>query len=328
MRIFAWITAIAVTLSAPVAQAQSYPVTIDHKFGTTTLEEAPKRVVSLSYQNHDNLLALGVQPVAVRHWFGDFPNGVWPWADALLGEEKPVVLRGDVNIEQIAALQPDLIEAMWAGLSEEQYTLLSNIAPVVPTLAGYGDFSTPWDQIALTTGRLVGAEEEAKRQVAALRESAATYRAAHPEWEGKTATVAFYWADAPGAYTSQDMRPQILSMLGLTTPEAIDAAPSPNGYVMATSAEDISPLEADVLIWFAGGAGVEAIRDLTLRKTLTAHQQGREIYADPMVTAAFSHGSLLSLPYALEQLVPMIELAIDGDPGTEVPSSVAAQIAP
>jgi iron complex transport system substrate-binding protein len=37
------------------------------------------------------------------------------------------------------------------------------------------------------------------------------------------------------------------------------------------------------------------------------------------LSGAFSFSSLLSIDYALDKLVPLIELAIDGDPNTVVP---------
>jgi len=107
------------------AMAEEFSATFKHKFGTTTLTEKPERILSLSFMNHDNFLALGVTPVGVRHWFGEFKYGMWPWAEKELGEQKPTVLKGELNIEQIVALKPDVIEAMWSGMTKEQYTLLS-----------------------------------------------------------------------------------------------------------------------------------------------------------------------------------------------------------
>src|SRR5690349_15122229 len=126
----AWLAAFA----AP-AQAQDFPVTIEHMYGSTTITKAPERVVSLGFAGHDNILALGVHPIAVRYWYGDYPHGVWPWAEDALGGTEPVVLKGDINIEQIAALRPDLILAISSGITREQYDLLSQIAPTVASEA-------------------------------------------------------------------------------------------------------------------------------------------------------------------------------------------------
>ena len=105
--------------------ADPFPVTLTHKFGTTTIDTQPERVVSLGFAGIDNLLALGVKPVAVRYWYGDYPYAAWPWAQDALGDAQPVVLKGDLNIEQIAALQPDVIMAVSSGITPGRRTTVS-----------------------------------------------------------------------------------------------------------------------------------------------------------------------------------------------------------
>ncbi len=56
------------------AIAQDFPITIEHKFGTTVIKSEPKRVATLDFQGADDLLAIGVQPVAIRYWYGDHKN--------------------------------------------------------------------------------------------------------------------------------------------------------------------------------------------------------------------------------------------------------------
>jgi len=82
------------------------------------------------------------------------------------------------------------------------------------------------------------------------------------------------------------------------------------------------------LIWLDPGGAAGHIRELPLRKTLRAYRQGREVYADPLLTGALSHSSPLSLAYALDRLVPLLEQAADGDPRTPVESSAAAGLSP
>lgn len=92
------------------AQADPFPVTINHKFGTTIIPREPSRVVTIGYSEQDAVLALGVKPVAVRDWFGDQPYAVWPWAREALGDAQPQVLRmpfGELDYEAIAVLQRD-----------------------------------------------------------------------------------------------------------------------------------------------------------------------------------------------------------------------------
>lgn len=318
----------AFLLSTTALQAQDFPQTFEHRFGTTLLEAKPERVVSLSYQNHDNLLALGVVPVGLRYWYGDYANGVWPWAQAALGDATPVQLKGDLNIEQIAALNPDVIEALWSGITQEEYDLLSAIAPVVASEAQYSEYGTPWDVIALTTGRIVGKAAEAEAQVGALKARMAEARAAHPNWEGATTAVAYYWNDSPGAYSADDIRPLLLSELGFVTPDPILKATAPGDYFVTISSEDLTPIDTDLLVWIVDAGSQANILALTLRTKMRAHLEGREVYADDMLSSAFSHASLLSLPVVLDTMLPLIEAAMDGDPATPVSTSVDAGFAP
>jgi len=300
------------------ALAQDFPVTIEHKFGSTTIPAKPARVVSLGFSGHDDILALGVVPVAIRWWYGDYPDGVWPWAQDALQGQHPVQLKGDLNIEQIAALQPDLIIALSSGITAEQYGLLSQIAPTVANPPGSADYGVPWDISAQITGLALGEVEKADALVADIRARIEGIAAAHPDWAGKTAAVAFYWNDAPGAYRSIDPRAHLLEDFGFKTPDAINAAGAADAFFVSLSAEDLTPLDTDILIWFDEFENVDKLK---LRTTLKAHTEGREIFSDDLLSGAFSHSSLLSLPYALDNLVPLIELAVDGDPATVVPGS-------
>src|SRR5690349_7277696 len=47
----------------------AFPVTIEHKHGSTTIPSAPTRVVTVGWNDQDFVLALGVVPVSTRQWF-------------------------------------------------------------------------------------------------------------------------------------------------------------------------------------------------------------------------------------------------------------------
>lgn len=317
---------IAVTMSASSAiavYAADFPVTLEHKFGTTTIEKKPLRVVSLSFVGHDNLLAMGVKPIAVRYWYGDHPYSVWPWAQEALGDSQPVVLKGDLNIEQIASLAPDVIVGLASGITAEQYELLSAIAPTIAPESQYTDYSTPWQVMATTIGKVVGETAKANAMVGKLEGRLVSIAKNHADWQGKTATVSFFYAGTPGGYRSIDPRPQLLKRLGFDTPKLLDDAAAEDAFYANISPEDLTPLDADVLIWMVTGDALTGVRDMPLRKSMKAHKEGREILADDLLAGAFSFSSLLSLPYVLDELVPMIELAVDGDPSTIVPSAKA-----
>jgi iron complex transport system substrate-binding protein len=320
-------TAPATVAVTEPAVAAAFPVTITHKYGDITIEQAPQRVVSIGFSDQDWLLALGVTPIAVRDWYGDQPFATWPWAQDELGDAKPTVLAStDLNFEEIAELKPDLIVGVYSGITESDYAILSEIAPTLAQPGDYVDYGTPWDVMTEMIGRAVGKNAEAASVIEHVNGLYEAARAEHPEFNGATAAVTFYFDDAPGAYSSQDGRSRIISDLGFTIPEKFDELAGEN-FFFSVSNEEISVLDTDVVVWIVGdAAAIDAVKGIVLRPSMRAFKEGRELLTSIEVSGAFSFGSPLSIEYALEQLVPELALAVDGDPATPVPS--AAEIAP
>ena len=163
-------------------------MTITHLFGQTVIKEPPKRVVSAGYTEQDDLLAVGVVPIAITNWFGDQPFAVWPWAQPKLGTARPVVLNLDngIPIDQIAALKPDLIVAINAGVDADTYQKLSAIAPTVAQSDGDAFFE-PWKKQATTIGQAVFQADQMKplidavdKQFAAVAQVGVVFRRAGP----------------------------------------------------------------------------------------------------------------------------------------------------
>src|ERR1700757_4484653 len=160
--------------------------TINHPVGQTVIKEPPKRVVSAGYTEQDDLLAVGVVPVAVTNWFGDQPFAVWPWAQPKLGGAQPVVLNLDngIPIDQIAGLKPDLIVAINAGVDADTYQKLSAIAPTVPQSDGDAFFE-PWKDQATTVGQAVFQADKMKSLIGAVDQSFASVKEKNPQWNGR-----------------------------------------------------------------------------------------------------------------------------------------------
>jgi iron complex transport system substrate-binding protein len=93
----------------PIATASaapdSFPVTIEHKYGSTTIPQEPERVVDVSFNGQDFVLALGVTPVGVREWIGGYEFQTRPWARSRLqGVELETVGGNELDFERIASL--------------------------------------------------------------------------------------------------------------------------------------------------------------------------------------------------------------------------------
>ncbi|MEM9348948.1 MAG: ABC transporter substrate-binding protein [Pseudomonadota bacterium] len=306
--------------------ATAEPRVIEHRWGTTTVEGSPERVVSLSFIGHDFLLGLGVKPVALRFWYGDGPFGVWSWAVEALGDAEPDVIYGQIDVEAIALLEPDLITAQWSGITETEYRLLSRIAPTLPPARGETDFSSSWQVMTRQLGLALGKEATAEAGIRALEARFAALRSVYPDWQGKTAVTV--WPGNMGAYKSLDLRGRFLEDLGFQVPAAIDALAGANAFYVRPSMEDLTPIDTDLLVWLHAPSAGDLIKAVPLRPTLSAYREGREVYFDNDLTAAISHSSPLALHYALDRVEPMIAAAIDGDPSTVVESAADIGILP
>lgn len=304
------------------------PLAFDHVWGRTELAAPARRVVSLGYTTHDTLLALGVVPLALRYWYGASETGVWPWAEPLLNGARPEVLRGEVSMERVAAQQPDLIVALGSGISRAEYEVLSRIAPTLMHKPGRNAYDTPWDELTLTLGRATGTEARAATLVAQVRAEFAAAQARHPTWQGKTAAAAYFWAGTSGAFLPGDARVEFLEALGFTQPESLRDLAGRGAFFRDLSPEDLSPLDADLLVWVSAFDTAPDLAALPMRHTLRAWREGREVFAGQLLASALSHASVLSMPYALTALEPDLAAALDGDAATAVASSVQAGLAP
>ena len=315
--------AIAMTFSAAFA-CGAETVSIQHRFGTTTIDGTPERVVSLSYIGHDYVLALGVVPVGLRYWYGPHPYGVWPWAQDALGDAEPAVIYGDIDVEQIALLEPDLILGQASGMTEREYNMLSTIAPTVAPLAEYGDYGTPWQVMHERIGIALCRAETAREQISALEERITKLRQDHPEWQGSTGTVG--WPVRIGAFAQQDIRGRLIADLGFAiTPAVNDMVRGTNFYVIVPP-ETLEPIDTDILIWMDSPNPQAALDRIQLRPPMRAAREGREILIDEELSSAMSHSSPLSLNFALDYLVPVIVAAADGNPRTHARNAHAKTV--
>lgn len=127
-------------------------------------------------------------------------------------------------------------------------------------------------------------------------------------------------AERPGRSAGADTRARFLIELGFQPTDAVAALSGADDFYARLSPEDLSPLDADILLWVSSFDTSPDLAALPMRRTLTAHAEGREVFAYGLVSAALSFGSVLSLPFALEALEADIAAACDGDPATPSPA--------
>lgn len=316
-------------VSAPTASASpttsAFPVKLAHKYGETEIGAKPVRIVTVGLTEQDALLALGVVPVGTTEFFGELPGAIQPWAqDKLGGAAMPTVLPvGDgIAFEQVAALNPDLILAIYSGLTQQDYDTLSRIAPTVAQPSEYIDYGVPWSDLTLTVGRAVGQAERAQELVDQVRAQFAAARDAHPQFAGASAMFANYDAGIYYGFASEDTRGVLLGELGLKTPEAIDDLAGEE-YVAEISRERADLLDTDALIFLVATDDVaKEISDDPVYERLDVATQGRDVFItdESELGSAASFQSVLSLPVLIDGLVPKLVAALDGDPSTAIPA--------
>jgi iron complex transport system substrate-binding protein len=302
------------------AEKSALPVTIQHRYGSTTIETAPKRVVVAGLREQDALLALGIVPVATTDWYGGHPGAIFPWARDELGDARPPTVLNDddgLDIEAIAAQRPDLVLAIYSGMKKKEYETLSKIAPVVAQPKGEVDYGSSWQEETLITGEAVGEPKRAQQLVDETEALIADAAAEHPDWKARTAANV---ADYQGifVYGPQDVRTRMLEELGFVYPDELRKA-FPDEFGGQLSEEKVDVLDVDALLWFADGdRTIEELENAPVYKDLKVRKEGRDVFirAKDRVYEATSFPTVLSMPTLLKELVPRIAAAADGDPST------------
>lgn len=306
------------------AAAGSYPVTIAHKFGSTTVGSEPKRIVTVGLTDQDAVLALGKVPVGTTEWLGAYKGALGPWATAELdGGATPALLKDTgtgPQAERIAALKPDLIIALYSGLTKEQYTTLSKFAPVLAQPKQYNDYGIPWELQTETIGKALGKEAEAKKLVDGVEAKFAAAREKHPDFAGATGVMATPY-EGKFVFGSQDPRSRLLTSYGFSLPAGLDKAIG-DKFGANISEERTDLLNQKVAVWFVEDVAknAEKLHKDPTYGDLDVVKQGREVFVAETSDFgnALSMGTVLSLPYAMDRLEPMLAAAVDGDPATKV----------
>jgi iron complex transport system substrate-binding protein len=290
----------------PGKVANDGSITVKHIFGETKIPAPPKRVVSAGFTEQDDLLAVGVVPIAVTDWFGGEPFGVWPWAQPKLAGAQPVVLSlaDGIQVDQIASLKPDLIVAINAGLDKDTYTKLSAIAPTIAQ-SGPDAFFEPWKDQAAAIGQAVFKADDTTRLIAAVDDKFAGVGKNNPQFAGRKVLLlgGTFYEDGVRV-TTPGWRTDFLTNMGFTIPDT--------GGELVPREKMASVLDgADLLIWTTESDDEQAalLADPIVAK-LRATIANRNVFTGKDLAGAIAFASTLSYPVVADQLPPMLARAL------------------
>ncbi len=299
-----------------------YPLTISHAFGETIIEKKPERVATIAWGNHDVALALGVVPVGISkaNYGVQDDSGMLPWtkeAFEAANVENPNLFNDitALDYEGIKASNPDIILAAYSGITEEEYALLSEIAPVVayPTAA----WQTFWrDQIRQNALGL-GMRTEGEALVTSLETYIGEQTAGYPQLSGKSAAF-FYFNPADLGkfyiYLPTDPRAAFLQDLGFTVPEKVtELAKTSTSFAIEISAENADLLEdIDVLVAYGDASLLTLLQKDALLGQVKGIKRGSvALIADNTPLAAAGTPNPLSIRATLSEYLEILGAAAE-----------------
>lgn len=220
---------------APSAMARQ----VTHSMGVTEVPDAPQRVVILTNEGTEALLAVGITPVgAVRSWLGD------PWYDHIAAQMADVTVLGEesaVNLELLAALQPDLIIGTKIR-HENIYGQLSAIAPTVISERLRGD----WKINMALYAEAVGKTAEAEAAFAAYDARIAAISEELGDAKAEKISLVRFMAGRTRIYLKDTFAGNVLSQIGFARPANQDR----DEFVDEVTKERIPEFEGDRLFYF------------------------------------------------------------------------------
>ncbi|MEY9212409.1 iron-siderophore ABC transporter substrate-binding protein [Thermobifida halotolerans] len=297
----------------------AFPVSIDSALGTAEITEAPERVVTLGQGSAETAIALGTVPVGIESYeWGSDDTGYLPWIHEAVteaGEELPVQFTGgqDIDFETIIELQPDVILAPWSGITQEQYDVLSDIAPTV----AYPDlpWSTDWDQQIEIVGEALGQSEEAQGLIDDIERQFEEAAATRPEYAGLT--FSYIYTDGPGTlgvFMPDEQRVAMVRGLGLQVDPVVETLPETEGTDSAVIGLENADKLADsdlVFTFYSDPQTREEIEAQELYAAIPAIERGSVVASDdPSFVTASSIINPLTVPWVLDRYIPLIDEAV------------------
>ncbi|BBI36672.1 iron-siderophore ABC transporter substrate-binding protein [Cohnella abietis] len=307
---------------APQDENTEYPIVIKHAFGETVIKSKPERVATVQWANHDVVLALGVVPVgfSAANFGVQDGSGLLPWTAKKLeelGVKNPNVFKDTdgLDFEAISDSNPDVILAAYSGITQEDYNLLSKIAPVIAY--PNAPWATTWREQVLLNATGMGMKAEGEQLIKDTESLVNDKLSQYPQIKGKKVV----WVNFSGKdmsklhiYTPVDSRVSFLFELGMVYPESISKQiTDPTSYSLNLSAENAADLyDADLIIGYGNEELYQAVKADSLLGKIPAIQRGSVVFIDsdtPLVAAGTPNP--LSISYTIDEYLKLIGGAIN-----------------
>lgn len=246
-------------LRALIAAALLLPTTllaetIEHAMGTAEVPDNPRRIVVLTNEGTEAVLALGLLPVgAAKSWIGD---PWYPHIEEAMGDAVNLGKESAVNLELVAALQPDLILGN-KQRHEEIFPQLSAIAPTVISERLRGDWRKNFELYAKALGRM----DEGAAALEAFESKVAVLAGKLGDLKEEEVSVIRFLPTQIRIYQLDSFSGFILREVGFNRPDIQNV----DEFAIRTGKEAIPDMDGDRIFhftWDTGdGAGIAARQD-------------------------------------------------------------------
>jgi iron complex transport system substrate-binding protein len=247
------------------------------------------------------MLAMGVEPVGYTV-DSLMPDSKVPWQKPPSGA-KALPLTDGVPVEQVLALDPDLVVGSFSISDEETYKLLSDR---VPTIAGPPDTEVlAWQDMVGTAGKFLNEPDRAEEVVKSVDDEVASVMTEQPGLEGKTFELAQYIVgDSMYIVADEnDGSSVIFKQLGLTLYPPVVAEGEQSGQArINVSTERADMLRADLVVFLVNGGDESDLADIPGFDQLP----GTVAVLDYPTIVGLNTPTPLSIPYALDKLKPFL----------------------
>ncbi|MET8826307.1 iron-siderophore ABC transporter substrate-binding protein [Streptomyces sp. NPDC004610] len=292
------------------SSAEAFPAEVATKFGTVTVDSRPQRVVALGWGDAETALALGVQPVGQSDWLAFGGDGVGPWAEDRYDESPEKIGTLEPEYERIAALDPDLILDVKSSGDQTRYDTLSQIAPTIGVPEGGDQYQITWQEQTTMIATALGLGAEGEQLISETEGAAAAAAEENPEFDGRSVTIGSRTSSGWGAYVRGTGRVDFMESLGFTNNPEVQAEAG-TAFSVSVSEENLEMLDADLVVMAPIGVEATEISTDPLFMSLPAVEAGRSVvFDDQDVSQAFATNSVLSVGYALENVVPLFAEAL------------------
>lgn len=220
-----------------------------------------------------------------------------------------------LDYEAISDVQPDVILAGYCGITQEEYDLLNEIAPVV----AYPEkpWVTSWREQILLDSKGMGMEKEGEKLVSDLENEISERIISYPQLKGKTAAFMYFTPTDLGqfyVYLTADPRAAYLTDLGLTLPAYLEELEGDSDdFSVEISAENVDKLQdLDIIIAYGDETLLKTLQNDPRLGTLPAVQNGSIVVLEnDTPIAASSTPSALSIPATIDEYLSLLGAAAD-----------------